>query len=644
MAYTELLWPSAKNCYFSFSQRPTKSLPSSSSIARTMALKRINKELLDLGKDPPANCSAGPVGDDLFHWQATIMGPEDSPYSGGVYFLNIHFPADYPFKPPKVNFTTRIYHCNINANGGICLDILKDQWSPALTISKVLLSICSLLTDANPDDPLRRIDDVNDRLRALALKNYHVFVQNQQCAQVVTTELQSLSENITMVQSSLPELVAQSKTMDTTAQEAAKKNAEIQYVLSQYASIMNLLEIPHLIDGCIANDLAEDALETIQFAKKLLEQTYFFSIHVVQPPSNRTMASAWSDGPQHETSLPRRKKSLELVLDDEDAEHPSATSEKGGATSPDANGSVMPLGTAITIRNSERPASEIAAPDYIDDLVREFFRVHQITAALDAFASERPEGRRNVDAITVEDERLLGHNSAIFRAGSSPLVLGWVGHVTIVSVEHGISRLEAFVVSWNQVEHAMELQTARHETKPIKPKKKTPPTLTIQAAAVPEVNDAVGPKVAMWDMGAPGCTPKPRVQDLKSFGFDDVDDLSNASAMTVGLSPVLDKFKPRTRYSKKVSIGEAGATPKKEYIFYRETPPSFVTESEEAAREVMEKLSHDPLYAIVPAEAQQRFVELSSSDVGKYAIGKVRWILPGSNLPISRWNHFGGPN
>ena len=112
------------------------------------------QELVDLGKDPPSNCSAGPVGDDMFHWQATIMGPEDSPYSGGVFFLDIHFPADYPFKPPKVHFTTRIYHCNINSNGGICLDILKDQWSPALTISKVLLSICSLLTDPNPDDPL----------------------------------------------------------------------------------------------------------------------------------------------------------------------------------------------------------------------------------------------------------------------------------------------------------------------------------------------------------------------------------------------------------------------------------------------------------------------------------------------------------
>jgi ubiquitin-conjugating enzyme E2 D/E len=118
-----------------------------------MALKRINKELQDLGKDPPSNCSAGPVGDDLFHWQATIMGPDDSPYSGGVYFLNIHFPADYPFKPPKINFTTRIYHCNINANGGICLDILKDQWSPALTISKVLLSICSLLTVSHHTTP-----------------------------------------------------------------------------------------------------------------------------------------------------------------------------------------------------------------------------------------------------------------------------------------------------------------------------------------------------------------------------------------------------------------------------------------------------------------------------------------------------------
>ena len=82
------------------------------------------------------------------------MGPEDSPYAGGIFFLDITFPVEYPFKSPKVVFRTRIYHCNINSNGSICLDILKDKWSPALTISKVLLSICSLLTDANPNDPL----------------------------------------------------------------------------------------------------------------------------------------------------------------------------------------------------------------------------------------------------------------------------------------------------------------------------------------------------------------------------------------------------------------------------------------------------------------------------------------------------------
>jgi len=126
----------------------------SARVCGLMASKRILKELKDLQKDPPTSCSAGPVAEDMFHWQATIMGPPDSPYAGGVFLVTIHFPPDYPFKPPKVAFRTKVFHPNINSNGSICLDILKEQWSPALTISKVLLSICSLLTDPNPDDPL----------------------------------------------------------------------------------------------------------------------------------------------------------------------------------------------------------------------------------------------------------------------------------------------------------------------------------------------------------------------------------------------------------------------------------------------------------------------------------------------------------
>jgi len=119
-----------------------------------MALKRLQKELQDICKDTPANCSAGLLSNDLFIWQATIFGPTETPYEGGIFHLKMVFPPDYPFKGPLVSFTTRIYHPNINENGSICLDILKDQWSPVLTVSKLLLSICSLLNEPNPNDPL----------------------------------------------------------------------------------------------------------------------------------------------------------------------------------------------------------------------------------------------------------------------------------------------------------------------------------------------------------------------------------------------------------------------------------------------------------------------------------------------------------
>ena len=145
-----------------------------------MSLERIKRENELIKQDPPANCSAGPLDaeNDLYSWQATIMGPTETPYEGGVFFLDIKFPQEYPFKPPKVYFNTKIYHPNINGSGAICLDILKDQWSPALTISKVLLSICSLLSDPNPDDPLvpeiARLYKVNKNLYETKAKYYTI--------------------------------------------------------------------------------------------------------------------------------------------------------------------------------------------------------------------------------------------------------------------------------------------------------------------------------------------------------------------------------------------------------------------------------------------------------------------------------------
>ena len=116
---------------------------------------RLLKELNDMNRLAPPGITAGPVDTkNMYVWKGMIVGPSDTPYSGGMFFLQITFPQRYPFQPPKIKFDTQIYHCNINSCGDICLDILKDQWSPALTIDKVLLSILALLHTPNPDDPL----------------------------------------------------------------------------------------------------------------------------------------------------------------------------------------------------------------------------------------------------------------------------------------------------------------------------------------------------------------------------------------------------------------------------------------------------------------------------------------------------------
>jgi len=116
--------------------------------------KRIEKETEKMLKNPIPGISAVPHKENPRYFDIVITGPKDSGYEKGIFKLEMFLPDEYPMVPPKVRFLTRIYHPNIDRLGRICLDILKDKWSPALQIDKVCLSIQLLLSTPNPDDPL----------------------------------------------------------------------------------------------------------------------------------------------------------------------------------------------------------------------------------------------------------------------------------------------------------------------------------------------------------------------------------------------------------------------------------------------------------------------------------------------------------
>ena len=110
-------------------------------MAQARQQKRLSKELNDMNKDPVQGVTIELVGDNIVNWNVKIQGPAGTAYEGGTFIVNVDFSDNYPFKCPNMKFVTKIYHPNVNPQGSICLDILSSQWSPALTTTKVLMSI-----------------------------------------------------------------------------------------------------------------------------------------------------------------------------------------------------------------------------------------------------------------------------------------------------------------------------------------------------------------------------------------------------------------------------------------------------------------------------------------------------------------------
>ncbi|KAN0131505.1 Ubiquitin-conjugating enzyme/RWD-like protein [Lactarius tabidus] len=117
-------------------------------------LRRVNKEIADCKNDTSSNINIDLIDNSPFHLRGSFDGPQDTPYDGGHFEVDIIIPDSYPFQPVKMKFITKVYHPNVSsASGAICLDILKDAWSPVLTLKSTLISLQSLLCSPEPNDP-----------------------------------------------------------------------------------------------------------------------------------------------------------------------------------------------------------------------------------------------------------------------------------------------------------------------------------------------------------------------------------------------------------------------------------------------------------------------------------------------------------
>jgi len=113
------------------------------------------KEIADCKKPDASGVEVEEVQEgDLDHLIGRFPGPDNTPYKGGTFEVFIEIPQNYPFSPLKMKFQTKVYHPNISSQtGAICLDILKDSWSPVYTLKTALLSLQSLLCSPEPSDP-----------------------------------------------------------------------------------------------------------------------------------------------------------------------------------------------------------------------------------------------------------------------------------------------------------------------------------------------------------------------------------------------------------------------------------------------------------------------------------------------------------
>ncbi|KAI2664942.1 Ubiquitin-conjugating enzyme E2 L3 [Labeo rohita] len=120
------------------------------------ASRRLHKELEEIRKSGMKNFRNIQVDEsNILTWQGLIV-PDNPPYDKGAFRIEIIFPAEYPFKPPKITFKTKIYHPNIDEKGQVCLPVISaENWKPATKTDQVIQSLIALVNDPQPEHPLR---------------------------------------------------------------------------------------------------------------------------------------------------------------------------------------------------------------------------------------------------------------------------------------------------------------------------------------------------------------------------------------------------------------------------------------------------------------------------------------------------------